>query len=195
LINRLLVEDLKNVRLVIVGAVQDQEVYDELRQEAVGKPVDFIIDSKYTVKASEMLYLADAVIGTGRGAMEAASLSLPVLSPASNSDVPIVLTKDNIDNFLSYNFSPRTIVSDADLLHNWSLVLEMVKKGPVYEDVKNQMAFFFDAYFSIERCYEKYKAVYENALVNKETVSSLADLKSRLKTLYSFYINKNYGLK
>lgn len=99
-----------NACLIIVGAIYDPDVHSELKKLG-GVHVYIFTDATLVTDAKRILAVADIVIGTGRSLMEAASLGLPVLSPVSNLDIPVLLTSKNLDAFLDENFSERSVVN------------------------------------------------------------------------------------
>src|SRR5690554_1825731 len=107
-----------------------------------------ITDSKYTAKASDMLYLADAVIATGRGVMEAASLAKPILTPAKNADLPILVNQSNFKGFFDTNFSERNSVSDANLVTNISDIKKLVIDKEFYAKSSELSKDYFEEYFN-----------------------------------------------
>jgi hypothetical protein len=98
----------KKVKLYIIGVIQDEEIFNGLKEFAETKKIEVeFVTNHLTNKASRMLYLADAVIGTGRGVMEAMTLGIPTFVPVNGRNLPELLTSVNFHGFLSTNFSPR----------------------------------------------------------------------------------------
>lgn len=178
-------------KLYVVGVVQDAKVYQELKTYAKDSNVCFLSDHEYTTEASKMLYLADAVVATGRGVMEAASLGLPVLTPASNSSYPVLLTGENINNFFETNFSQRNRASTADLEKNWNNILNMINNKAAYEVFGDLVLKFFAENFDVGSIYERYIQVYNTAVQDKMYRSKFLDIKYRLKALYGFFLRRN----
>ncbi|MFD0848391.1 glycosyltransferase [Sphingosinicella xenopeptidilytica] len=94
--------------LLIVGAIYEGSAFARLRSVA-SEHVFFITDQEFTQDAKRVLGVADIVVGTGRSLMEAAVAGRAVLAPLRNLDIPILITRDNVDVFLDKNFSERTI--------------------------------------------------------------------------------------
>ena len=99
----------QRIKVTFIGHVENSEVLAELKKHAISKAVsvEFVTDNESTSQASKLLYLADAVVGTGRGVMEAMLHSLPVFVPIINSDLPCLLTEKSFNTLFSTNFSPR----------------------------------------------------------------------------------------
>lgn len=177
-----------NVKLYIVGTIQEKSTYNDLHR-LVNKRAEVILitEDEFTKEASKMLYLADAVIGTGRSVMEASSLGLPVLTPAFNSELPILITKNNYDNFFRTNFSERNMADKTDLEKNLELIKELVEDKNFYKDSSKLSNELFARYFDVDKGYEKYFEVYKSALLSDKKVSKFTDLKAKLRTYYLFY--------
>lgn len=93
-------------QLVVIGVPEDGAVFRSVAEHQ-GDHVRLITDERFTVNASELLGVADVVVGTGRGVMEAASLGIPVLVPGGGRRYPIPLTPENFESLFRDNFSPR----------------------------------------------------------------------------------------
>lgn len=174
-------------KLYIIGTIQDEKINIKLRQYCHGnQSIKFLTKSKYTVNASKMLYLADAVIGTGRSVMEASYFNLPILTIAKNSDLPILLTKDNFDDFFYNNFSGRTIYSRAE--SNISSIEKLISDKKYYSDSTSFMRNVFEEYFNVELAKVKYLDIYDEVLNSSFKVPFYYDLIKKLRTIRSFYI-------
>lgn len=160
-----------NACLIVIGAIYEHRVFQRL-QALNAKHVYFFTDKEFTQNAKALLPSGDVVIGTGRSLMEAAVAGKPVLAPAQNLDVPVLVCLKNIQPFLHYNFSERTkvntsreqaikeIVSLADpntLNHYKSESLEIAKK-----------------YFLASQTVDTYHQIYRNAepTTKKEILST-----------------------
>lgn len=179
-----------NIRLYIIGAIENEGIFAELQEYREIANVIFLTDDLYTVEASRMLYLADAVVGTGRGAMEATSLGLPVLAPASNSNYPIVITEENFSSFFTTNFSERSVASSEDLENNMGLILAMIQDKEIRKTLGASSQNFFHENFDISMVGQKYNEVYKHALENKKNIPLWNDPLIKLKTLRKFFIYK-----
>jgi len=181
-----------NVRLYVIGTVEDGRVFSELRRKASSLKDDvvFVTDDKYTKEASRMLYLADAVIGVGRSAMEAASLGIPLLSINANGNHPVLLDETNIMDAFRTNFSQRNVFSQYNEENNLRKITRLIS-DPAY--LKKQREFsqvFFKKYFAIETAAAAYTTVYKSSMYSKRFL--LADIKiiAKMFRRYYFYTNQ-----
>ncbi len=165
LIEILKTSKISNVKLYVIGVVEDIDFYRSLESHPLVKDnlVVVLSDSVYTIDASKMLYLADAVIGTGRGLMEAASLGIPLLVINSAGEMPVLLTRDNFYDAFKTNFSERNIFEKFSNEVNLQNITSLIKDKIFYKDNSRFSKEMFDTYFNIEKAEEAYKKVYENA--------------------------------
>jgi len=116
MINKL-VEKNYDVKMLIIGYVNDQEVLDEvkllIKEFELEERVLVKTDITYTADAKKFIPMADAIVGVGRGAIEACLASKPVLGFIKEFDYPVPLSQENKDIFLYYNFSTRTKYADG----------------------------------------------------------------------------------
>ncbi len=105
-----------DVQLLLLGTIQERYVYEEIISH---KSDDIVVvtDDVFTVNASRLIGIGDIVVGTGRGAMEAALQGKVLLSPVEDLPTPVLVTPGNIETFLHYNFSDRT---EGDFVLNGS---------------------------------------------------------------------------
>lgn len=179
--------DGENIHLYIIGAIQDNKIAEEIRVKIFGLPITMITDDCYTQKASDMLYLADVVIATGRGIMEATSLGKPILTPAKNSELPVLVNGDNFQLFFTTNFSERNIASNKCLKTNYSKINKLIGDYEFFEKLSDFSKEVFDQNFSTTAGIPKYFNFYKN---NEEgagvKLRTFSNLKSKLRTWYSF---------
>lgn len=163
-----ILSDKYQVELFVIGRIQDKNRYEKLVEIAKGKDyaVKFITDER-AYKGADFLYLADFVIGTGRSFMEATSLGIPTLTPAKNTDIPILINEKNVEAFLATNFSERNIAPE----NSQEKTLNEIDK--IHGDTDYRICFqkqtkrIFDEYFGTEKILEKYEIVYLNAFNQK----------------------------
>lgn len=187
LVERIIKTGHKNVHLYLIGTIEDEDVFAELKEKIDNLPITFLIEDQFTNKASTMLYLADAVIATGRGVMEATGLDKPILTPAKNTDLPILVNRYNFETFLATNFSQRNIASEADIRINLENICKLIKDKEFLENSKVQSKQFFEEYFDVKNGVHKYIQVYKGIKAEKQTNKNfLINIKYQLKTIYSF---------
>ncbi|MEX0996003.1 MAG: glycosyltransferase family 4 protein [Flavobacteriaceae bacterium] len=176
-----------NVHLYIIGAIQDNKIAEELKGKIYGLPITMLNQKQYTAKASDMLYLADAVIATGRGIMEGTSLGKPILTPASNSVYPVLVSSSNFDSFFKTNFSERNIASQESLKENMSRITSMLENQYEYEKLALFSKNSFDKNFSTETGIPQYLKFYRiNSNSKKIKFNLFTNLEFKLKAIYSF---------
>lgn len=158
-----------SVKLYIIGAIEVELEYLELNNytEKNNLPIEFITDER-TNKASNLLYLADCVIGVGRSLMEAMSIGIPVLVPVKNSNIPILLKEENFENYLSTNFSQRSIATSEDVNNNIQDIIKLITSDEYYKKNKKLTLELFQKNLSIDNISKLYKNVYDMALINKK---------------------------
>lgn len=162
-----LIEQLKDkhpVKLYVIGKIQQRERFESFVSDAKTRnlPVSFITDER-TNKASNMLYLADCVIGTGRSLMEAMSLGIPTLTPTKNATVPILVTNQNFEGLFNTNFSERNVADDASINSNFEKIEKLISQDTYYQEVQEFTKTLFEKHFGTDHILEKYQAFYENA--------------------------------
>lgn len=187
-----MIEELKEnypVQLIVVGKIQKEERFAYFQQEAEKRklPVQFITDER-AGKASDFLYLADFVIGTGRSFMEALSLGLPVLTPAKNADWPILVNKRNFDVFFSTNFSERNLADPFSLESNKNEIIRLLNHKNAYGMAKEEADQLFDVNLGTRHILEKYGKLYD--LLTKRPVKKIKLIYKNLPYILKFYSKK-----
>ncbi|MDZ7775666.1 MAG: hypothetical protein U5L09_08760 [Bacteroidales bacterium] len=177
-----------NVKLYVIGVVQDPNVYKELKKHELVKNrhVIFITDSEYTAEASKMLYLADAVIGSGRGLMEAASLKKPVLAINKNGDVPVLLNDSYFSDAFKTNFSERNIFPELDGKENLNNIAGLIQDKYYYNEISTFAFNCFNKYFNLNKVEGEYINVYKKSSISKRYL--FEDSLIILKSFYHFFI-------
>lgn len=145
----------KDVSVVAIGKIQDHTVYERLK--IVSGAYDFIItNEEYTYLASDFLGMADFVVATGRGVMEACGLGKIVYVPVAegNGLLPVPLTHENFDSLFYYNFSPRHIIESDEIS-----AIKAVKEDKY---INSKFSYeIFDKDFSVDNVVDKYLTVYK----------------------------------
>jgi len=187
LIELLVSNNIQKVKLFIIGVIEDELVYKELKQNENVKSghIIFLTNSDYTTDAYRMLYLADAVIGTGRGLMESASLGIPILAIDKNGKIPILLNSSNFINAFKTNFSERNCFNEGDILNNLPNIVRLIQDKNYYRESAKYSQNCFEEYFSIEKVPSAYINVYEQSKEGKRKL--LSDFYLILRSALNFY--------
>lgn len=186
LIDYLISEGQNRVMLILIGVVTDKDVLQELKRHPRAKAKDVILltDYEYTAEASKMLYLADAVIGTGRGLMEASSLGLPVLTINAEGDMPVLLDESSFYDAFRTNFSERNHFPDSIKNENQAKISRLVEDEHFYLEKCRLAKSLFDQYFDINKVPALYHNVYVKATTNKRYL--IRDTMQILASIYGF---------
>lgn len=173
-----------NTKFYVIGKVVDESIYKQLVDHSIGFNIEFITEEKFTTEASKMLYLADAVLGTGRSAMEACSLGLPTLMPSKHYDFPVILNKDNFDKYFEKNFTDRV---GSEVLEQETILQEIIKLIENKENYKELSAFskeVFNKYFDVSQAGKNYLKFYKELNHQKIHFSMLlTNFKRSLSTM------------
>ena len=92
---------------VIIGVVEDEAIRAEVASELAAGDL-LLTEDKYTMAASELIGLADAVVGTGRTLVEAALCKKVLFVPIAGAELPTLVTPENWQQLAFYNFSERS---------------------------------------------------------------------------------------
>lgn len=102
-----------NVQAVHIGFVESDSSLSEL-MSASGQEDLIITDPNFTTNAARLISAADVVLGTGRSLVEGAMLGKPVLTPLAETDFPVLVGEDNLNNLAATNFSARNRLPESD---------------------------------------------------------------------------------
>lgn len=176
------------VKLYIIGVVECIDTLSEIKENKLieNGTVVILTDDKYTVNASKMLYLADAVIGTGRSVMEAASLALPVLTINSLNNIPVLVDIDTFNDAFRSNFSERNIFPKIENEGNILKVEKVISDMEFYDEVSSYINNKFIEYFDIESASVNYSDFYKGLSLSNKKIA-FEDFVLFLKTLYGFF--------
>lgn len=176
----------RSVKLLIIGKVENENIYNDLISKSKNLPISFHISEEFTEEASKYLSLGDAIIGTGRGAMEASSLGKPVLVFEKNLNIPMLITSKEIwDQSLYYNFSERiqfnTISQEENLQSINRTIIDLTFRNKIGQQILN----FFKEDLSIYDVDTKYISAYRTS---NNFILKLRnyDFVSFLKSWYAF---------
>lgn len=149
-----------NVKFIILGTIQSEEVYkdvlDYINQNNISNNVIIETDDEFTHNASRVLSVGNIIIGTGRNFMEAASLGQILLVPYKDDDYPLLVDNDNFNQVFETNFSPRTKVDNYDSKLNLENILSLVQSKE--SDINSQK--WFNSFFNVNEAVNKYTELY-----------------------------------
>ena len=187
LISMLLEANFKNVKLYLIGVVQNADIFEEFKKHELVKNghLKILTDSTFTYEASKMLYLADAVIGTGRGLMEAASLGKPILAIDKNGEIPVLLNDRYFNDAFKTNFSERNVFPKLNKTDNIKSIAKLISDSSSYQKNCSFVKQIFEKYFSLENAKEAYLKAYKEAKFNKREL--LVDIPYIVKSMFNFY--------
>lgn len=188
LIERLVETEGQRVKLYIIGVIECRDIFYEIQNHkyVADGTIILLTEDKYTNNASKMLYLADAVIGTGRGIMEAASLGLPTLAVNSVGDIPVLITRELFDDAFKTNFSERNVFLEFDHSRNFLELKRLLSDESYYQELSVYMKKMFVTYFDIERAVSLYTTFYRDVTVTDKS-NLISDVGFILRTIVSFY--------
>lgn len=161
---RKLRSDSIDARLLIIGIVMDQRVVDAVVAEGEGA-IDFVSNEACTANAARLLGIADLVIGTGRGFMEAALLGKPVMAPVRDRVFPVLVTRENVEHFLETNFSERTATTSDACLESYESILQLCTSNLARQRYGVELQAFARTYFDISSAIPTMLNVYREAEV------------------------------
>jgi hypothetical protein len=153
---------------IFVGTVESDKHLSEL-QELGGTNTFFFLGEHYATNAKSIINCADAVLGTGRSFMEAASKGKMLLTPVEEWPYPAMITKNNFDNAFYYNFSERTVLRNETPEQNYNLIKTTINNSSKLKEAQQFSYCMFKQYFDSENITSKYEKVYSNALIAKKS--------------------------
>lgn len=175
-----------HVKLFLIGVIRNNDLYNDINKHHLLSNGSIVIltNFEYTKEASKMLYLADAVLGTGRNLMEATSLSKPVLSFNANSNIPVLLTEENFANAFRTNFSDRNVFKDTN--KNSANIEKLITDKSYYEEISLFSNRIFYHFFNLDNATDLYinaynKSIFGERRILKETHIILRDILKYIK--------------
>lgn len=172
-----LIKELSNrnikVKYYVIGKVLDESKFRQLADDSIGFNIEFITEEKFTTEASKMLYLADAVIGTGRSAMEACSLGIPTLMPSKHYYFPVLLNEDNFNKYFEKNFTDRVDAEDIDQETKLREIIKLIEDKDCYNRHTAFSKEVFDKCFDVSQAGGKYLKYYQTLNLQKINLSIL----------------------
>jgi len=178
----------KNLKtqLILIGAIENSVVYEEILayiRDNFIENIYVLTDDIFTINASELIEVADFIIGTGRGLMEAASQNKIILTPVKDSEFPILVNKDNFMSFFSTNFSPRNAMGNNLKNENIEHIVDVLKNINSFKKAKRNSEFFFKEYFYIDSKKNEYEKIYKNLEYQGDSLFNFEEIKSFLRTI------------
>lgn len=164
---RRLNEDGVAARLLIIGAIQDADIVHEIN-EASGGAAIVSGEDRYTTDAAELIDVADFVIGTGRGFMEAAICGKVVLCPVANLGIPVIASERTIGNFFSSNFSERCESIGTSEAEEYAAIKALCMSSPLRRKVATFVERFAVENFAMCTAVPKYLELYRNMVFDKK---------------------------
>lgn len=166
-----------SVRLIVIGTIQSQDIYNLILDDIKSKNLenDIIIDTSdiFTHNASELLEVGDIIVGTGRNFMEACSLNKMLLVPYKDSKYPLLVTEVNFQAIFETNFSPRTQISNFNEAENLKNIINRINDGNLPPSQT-----WFELFFNVKGGVDLYKGLYTKENFSKgfnplDTISNI----------------------
>jgi len=148
-------------QLVFIGALQNKEVFDEIAQFQ-SERIKLFHSDEYTINASELIDIADFVIGTARGFMEAASLGKILLTPSKNGKYPLLVTEESFHEAFDLNFFPLNRLKSYDEEENYKNIVRALSEESFSAILKRQSGLWFEQYFNIDNVVDTYCDIYRS---------------------------------
>lgn len=154
-------------QLLLIGAVQDAELIDEVSRESEGNAV-VVCESRFTTSAAQLIDIADVVVGTGRGFMEAALSGKPIAVPVNGCPVPVLARRERIERLFECNFSQRATLPDVSQASAYEEIKELCASDRVRGDVAASTKEFADANFDVAASVPRYLDLYRSVRFCRE---------------------------
>lgn len=146
-------------KLIIVGVIQDEKTGEEIKTTADSNTYLFT-DNEYAINASQLIDVADFVVGGGRSFMEAASRGKIMLCPLKNSKYPLLITEKNFDKAFSQNFSSRLTIDNFDPDENYQQISRALTDEKYANEIRKFIKVASNKYFEIDSQLTKYCEIY-----------------------------------
>jgi len=152
--------------LILLGSIQDTDLVKKL-EDTPDPNVRIVTDGKFTANSSELIDIAEFIIGTGRSLMEASSKGKVLLTSNSNGYYPILVDKVNFKILSNTNFSPRNLAS-GEKDGNFNSILEFLQNGSELDTYKYFSKTLFKDYFDISNVLNIYISLYSKLSISFE---------------------------
>lgn len=147
---------------VIIGTVESSEVADRLRASLHADDA-MINDPLFTNKAAALISVADFVVGTGRGFMEAAMAGLPTLCPSQSG--PVLLTEESLSLLSEKNFSSRVAAAPELVGESVDSLVRAAKDTGFMDQLRSATRMISDGHFNVNSALAVYDEMYRSAAV------------------------------
>ena len=162
----LLTDEDYNVQFIIIGVVQEKQLYLHLKSLVKNQSTVFITDNKHTIHSSRLIDSFDFIIGTGRGIMEACSLGKVILTPISESKFPAIVDDFNFKQLFNTNFSPRNSLPNFSEEENLTKIIRAIHDKDYFKKLEAFSRKKFFKNFFIEDALEDYQKMNETLVSN-----------------------------
>jgi len=170
---------ISNLKFVIIGAVESEKwerilsgEIKRINMQAKREAMIMLTSDRYTIDASKYIDIADFVIATGRGTMEAMAKGKPVFVPFKNGDL-ILVTPENTDRLFYYNFSGRTSNPFLKTYKDYS-IQKTIKQLMTDETYLNIIKEFYLDYFKknleVKNVISCYQTLYRENLLSGKSI-------------------------
>lgn len=149
-----------NVKLALVGVVESEKVLRRVLDQG-GDGLVVFSSRAYVEEASKILAAGDIIVGTGRGAMEAAMVGKPVLVPTKNTLTPILMQSSSFESLFRFNFSPRCQALGLTEPDNHNEVRACLSDPIDYQKLAKFSREVAEAHFSMDAAYTRYSNLYD----------------------------------
>ena len=149
-------------RAVLLGSANDPEVV--ARIAALADPRDVLVHAPaFTTCAAELLPVANAVVGTGRGLMEAASLGRPLFASVQDRKLPVPVDPETVEALFAANFSPRAVLTldDAALADRAVVLLSSPERAAAAGAYARHL---FETRFDVQAAVNRHLEIYAQAV-------------------------------
>lgn len=149
-------------KLIIIGALQDVNVGKKIK-ENMDNNIYLFTDDKYAINASQLIDVADLVIGGGRSFMEAALKGKIMLCPLKNSNYPLLITEENFQSAFDQNFSSRLTIDNFDPDNNYKQIIQVLVDEEYADNVTSFIKSVSSEHFEISSQLNRYCKIYNEA--------------------------------
>lgn len=139
---------------ILIGHALDYEVVEKVKNKST--ELDYIItDKKYCHDARKLIPISDIVVGHGRSIMEAAQFGKLLMVPSEYEKLPLLVNKENLNDFMSHNMTGRGILEKLDIYKLLNFISYKYKSEQFSK-------YLHEEYFSLDRVQDKYVSIYKN---------------------------------